>query len=103
MVAGFICAAAPLSNRLLIRKKLFIGLEEQYTSKRKTLDGDYADDFFITNLTLFSRNLRKGLELSGSVYNLLNKKYEDPGSLEHAQDLIEQDGRTFRIKISYRF
>lgn len=87
----------------LIRKKLFIGLEEQYTSKRKTLDGDYADDFFITNLTLFSRNLRKGLELSGSVYNLLNKKYEDPGSLEHAQDLIEQDGRTFRIKISYRF
>ena len=87
----------------LIRKKLFIGLEEQYTSKRKTLDGDYADDFFITNLTLFSRNLRKGLELSGSVYNLLNKKYEDPGSLEHAQDLIEQDGRTFRIKISYHF
>ena len=69
----------------MIRKKLFIGLEEQYTSKRKTLDGDYADDFFITNLTLFSRNLRKGLELSGSVYNLLNKKFEDPGSLEHAQ------------------
>lgn len=87
----------------LIRKKLFIGLEEQYTSKRKTLDGDYADDFFVTNLTLFSRNLRKGLELSGSVYNLLNKKYDDPGSLEHAQDLIEQDGRTFRIKISYSF
>ncbi len=87
----------------LIKEKLFIGMEEQYTGKRKTLDGDYADDFFITNVTLFSRNLRKGLEISGSIYNLFNKKYDDPGSLEHVQDLIEQDGRTFRIKISYNF
>lgn len=87
----------------LIREKLFFGVEEQYTSRRKTRDESVTDDFFITNLTLHSRNLFKALEVSGSIYNLFDKKYEDPGSEEHRQDAIEQDGRTFRIKLTYAF
>lgn len=87
----------------LIKKKLFAGIEEQYTSKRKTLAGNYAAGFFITNLTLFSQNLLKKLEVSGSVYNLFDKKYGDPGSEEHLQDIIQQDGRSFRFKLTYKF
>jgi iron complex outermembrane receptor protein len=87
----------------LIREKLFAGLEVQYTSKRKTLAGNYVDGFPVTNLTLLSQNLAKGLEISGSVYNLFNKKYADPGAVEHLQDTIQQDGRTFRIKVTYLF
>ena len=87
----------------LIKEKLFFGMEEQYMSKRKTLADNEAKAFCITNLTLFSRNLIKGLEISGSVYNLFDKRYGDPGSGEHSQDIIRQDGRNYRLKLRYSF
>ncbi len=87
----------------LIRDKLFLGIEEQYTSKRKTLAGNEAGSFFLTNLTLFNQNVLKGLEVSASVYNLFDREYSDPGSSEHVQDLLKQDGRSFRFKLTYRF
>jgi iron complex outermembrane receptor protein len=31
------------------------------------------------------------------------KKYGDPGAGEHTQDIIEQDGRSFRAKLTYKF
>ncbi len=87
----------------LIRKKVFAGAEIQYTGSRKTLAGGSEGDFVTANLTLFSQNLMKGLEFSASVYNLLDRKYGDPGSGEHLQDIIGQDGRAFRVKFVYRF
>ena len=90
-------------NFPLIKGKLFFGLEEQYTSNRKTLAGKEADDFFVTNLILFSQGLLKGLEASASVYNLLDRKYGDPGASEHIQDILIQDGRSFRLKLTYHF
>ena len=57
----------------------------------------------IVNLTLFSQNLVKNLEFSASVYNLLDRQYGDPASRFHTQDLIGQDGRSFRLKLTYRF
>lgn len=87
----------------LIEERLFLGVEEQYTSRKKTLAGNQTGDFFITNVTLFSRNLLKNLELSGSVYNLFNRKYFVPAGGEHLQNNIEQDGRTFRVKATWRF
>jgi iron complex outermembrane receptor protein len=92
----------------LMKEKIFGGVEELYTSRRKTLAGDYAGGFFITNLTLFSQNIVKRLELSASVYNLFDKKYSDPG-LEGPDpdysvlDTIQQDGRSFRVKVTYAF
>lgn len=87
----------------LIKEKLFFGIEEQYMSKRKPLADNEAKAFYIMNLTLFSRNLIKGLEISGSVYNLFDKRYGDPGSGEHLQDIIRQDGRNYRLKLTYSF
>ena len=86
----------------LIQKKLFAGAELQYTSNRKTLAGE-TGGFATTNLTLFSQNFIKGLDVSFSFYNLLDKRYGDPGAGEHRQDTIEQDGRNYRLKITYRF
>jgi len=45
----------------------------------------------------------KGLDLSASVYNLFDKSYQDPASLDHLQDSLVQDGRTFRVTARYRF
>ena len=87
----------------LWQEKVFAGVEFQYTSKRLTLQGTEAAGFGVVNLTLFSQNLYKGLEISGSVYNLLDRHYDDPATHFIPEDLIPRDGRTFRIKLTYRF
>ncbi len=87
----------------LIQDKLFASLEARYMSARRTLSGRTSSDYFLTNLTLFSQSLLQGVELSGSIYNLFDQRYGDPGSGEHRQDIIEQDGRTFWLKAKYSF
>lgn len=87
----------------LLKEKVFLGVEEQYTGRRKTVSDNFAEDFFITNVTLYTRNIFKTLEISGSVYNVFDKRYDDPGDDAQLQDVIEQDGRTFRLKLTYAF
>ena len=80
--------------------KVFAGLEFRYMSERKSKQNDVNDNLLV-NFTVFSQNLLSGLEVSGSVYNVFNQTYFDPGSEEHIQNAIRQDGRTFRFKINY--
>ena len=103
-------------NVPLVQERLFAGVEFQFTSNRRslhnttdasfqplTVQGQNAASYGLLNLTLFSQNLIKNLEFSASVYNVLNRKYDDPSSRFHTQDIIEQNGRTFRLKLTYRF
>jgi len=87
----------------IYRDRLFAGIEEQYTSRRATLAGNSAPAYNIVNLTIFSQNLLSGLDFSASVYNLFDTHFGDPGAAEHRQDIIGQDGRTFRVKLTYHF
>jgi outer membrane receptor for ferrienterochelin and colicins len=97
----------------LYKEKVFASLEFQYVSERDTqhispitgedVPGRDAAGFGVLNFTLFSQNLVKNLEFSGSVYNLLDTSYSDPATRSHHQDLIKQDGRTFRVKLTYSF
>jgi iron complex outermembrane receptor protein len=84
-------------------EKLSAGVELLYQSDRFTLRRDRTGDTWLLNLTLLSRELRPGLEISASLYNLLDARYRTAGGPEHLQDRLEQDGRTFRLKLSYRF
>lgn len=89
------------------QEKVFFGVEGQLVSRRATLGttlpGAMAGAYGIVNLTLFSQNLVPGLDISASVYNLLDRTYSDPATPFHQQDLIERDGRSFRVKLTYRF
>ena len=87
----------------IYQRKVFAGLEIQYVGDRLTLRREPAGDFALVNFTLFSRDLVGGLEASASIYNLFDTVYADPGAGEHVQDRIEQDGRSFRVKLTYRF
>lgn len=87
----------------IFEDKLFGGLEVLYVGERKTLAGDRTDGHAVGNFTFFVKNLLGGLELSASVRNLWNERYSDPGSGEQVQDQIEQDGRSFWIKVKYGF
>ncbi|WP_165919082.1 TonB-dependent receptor plug domain-containing protein [Sulfuritortus calidifontis] len=80
------------------------GLELQYLGSRRTSHpGISAGSSVVTNLTLTSSKLAKGLEVSAGIYNLFDQDCVDPGSDEHSQALLHQDGRTWRLKLGYRF
>lgn len=76
-------------------------LEMQYLSSLRTLAGNEAPGFLLANATLLGRRVVKGLDLSLSLYNLFGRSYAYPGSTGHIQDVIPQDGRSFRVKLSY--
>lgn len=83
--------------------KVFASLEVQYHGEVLTLSRQREGDFVLVNLTLFSQKLAKNLEASASIYNLFDTKYAYPGTEDHRQDVIPQDGRSFRIKLTWRF
>ncbi|MCX7006292.1 MAG: TonB-dependent receptor, partial [Kiritimatiellaeota bacterium] len=90
----------------LVPERVFTGLEVLYAGRADALPDratPHADAYWIANLTLFSQKLVEGLEISASLYNLLNTGYAVPVGAEHMQDLIYQDGRSLRVKLTYRF
>jgi iron complex outermembrane receptor protein len=88
---------------LLANELLAGSLEFQYMSERLTLGDNKTDETFVTNLVFLSRNLLSDLTVSASIYNIFGEDYSYPVSDAHEQDSIEQDGRTYRIKIDYSF
>jgi len=87
----------------ILRDRLTAGFNAQYVGARGTLAGREAKEYVLTNLSLLAPQLLPHLELSATAYNLLNAAYAFPGSEEHLQDMIAQDGRSFRLKATYRF
>ena len=87
----------------LYRDKLFAGVEARYIGGRINVSGPDVAPYWIANATLYSQHWANGLELSASIYNLFDRRYLDPGSGNVAQSVIAQEGRSFRIKLSYRF
>ena len=87
----------------LVGNELFGGFEAQYVSSVKTLRHQKAAGYWLVNATLFHEAVGAGGEFSASVYNLTNERFGHPGAAEHRQDLIEQDGRMFRVKLAWRF
>jgi iron complex outermembrane receptor protein len=84
-------------------EKIYAGLEVQYLSQRLTVANRSAGGFVLANLTLFSGQLWKGLEVTGNIYNLFDTKYRDPSGPPLSPDTIQQDGRSLRLKLNYEF
>jgi outer membrane receptor for ferrienterochelin and colicins len=87
----------------LIDQRLSAGVEGQFLGRRLTLLEDSLSSYQVFNLTLLGHAVGKHLDLAASVWNVLDKKYFDPGRPEDPEDAIQQDGRSFRIKITGRF
>jgi iron complex outermembrane receptor protein len=92
----------------LYHQWLRAGVEAQYTSSRNGRDSIKAGGYPVFNLTMTSgdklfKGPFEGLEISGSVYNLLDRHYASVASDEFVQHLIPQNGRNFRLVFSYKF
>ncbi len=83
--------------------RLYLGLEERFVSSRRTLTGDRVGSFAVTHLNLTLEDLLPRLDISAGVFNLFDRHWRDPGSVEHRQEGLPQPGRTYRLKVSYLF
>jgi iron complex outermembrane receptor protein len=86
----------------LVSEKMFLSATGQYMSSRKSRDGNKVEPYFLMDAVL-GVNIGKKLEGSLGIYNLLDKTYYDPGSDTHRQQLIQQNGRTLLVKVTYAF
>jgi outer membrane receptor for ferrienterochelin and colicins len=87
----------------LLHQQLFASFEGQFLGRRLTLLQDSLSSYQVFNFTLLGHTLGKHLDAAVSVFNVLDKKYFDPGRPEDPEDAIQQDGRSFRIKLTGRF
>jgi hypothetical protein len=55
----------------------------------------------LPNFTLYGPRVLRGWEFSAGLYNAFNSVYGDPASIAHVEDIIYQNGRTFRVKLTY--
>jgi outer membrane receptor for ferrienterochelin and colicins len=85
----------------LLRRRMFITLDSQYRSRIQPLDGPPVSPLTTANLTLVGRNIAPHFDLSASAYNVLNKRYFDPPSSANFLLPIQQDGRSFRVKLTW--
>ena len=91
--------SAPISG-----DRLSAAIEVLGSSSVTTQSGNSEDAYWVANFHLLSVNLLPGFELSAGVYNLFDQHYANPSSGDHSLvDRIEQDGRTFGFKGTYRF
>ncbi len=85
----------------LLRKHVFVSIDAQYRSRTYPLDGKPVSPFTVVNLTLLSRDIGSHLDLSAGLYNVLDKGYYDPPSGGNLSLPIQQDGRNFRVKLTW--
>jgi iron complex outermembrane receptor protein len=86
----------------LLKRKLFASMNLDYVSRRRTWAGNDVGAYFLPDFTLFSRATRHW-EVAASLYNAFNKKCGDPGTTGDPEDIIYQDGRSYRLKFTYHF
>ena len=87
-------------------------IEFRYESSRLTHQGSTTDPYVIGNSNFTFRpfagrsrdnDLLAGLELGLHVANVFNTRYANPASIEHLQSSIDQNGRTFMLRLTSRF
>lgn len=85
------------------RDNVRLGVEWQYTSERKTKNNFRTPGYQVTNLTLTADSLIPGLDMSASLYNFFDSRYQHPAGDETIIESIPQDGRNFRLWFTYHF
>jgi outer membrane cobalamin receptor len=79
------------------------GVDAQYVSGMRTIAGSIAPSNVVTNLSLLAPVAFRQFDLSATIYNLFGVKYGIPGFNEHVQNIIQQDGRSFRVQTTLHY
>ena len=68
---------------------------------RSTSSGTNLPGHLLTNVN-YSMRISQ-VDVSVGIYNLFNQRHYSATSLEIRDDALRQDGRTFRVKLTYAF
>lgn len=93
---------AKLNTSIPLLRHTFAGVEMLYSSAQKSYQGAQVPWSFLTNVTVSTSPLWGGWQFSGSCYNAFNRRWSTGAGPENREPQIQQDGRTFRFKVSYR-
>lgn len=94
---------AKLNATLPILRRGFTGIELLYISSLQDYRQTRVSPFALTNVTFSTRPLWGGWEFSASLYNAFDRRWFSPMSPNDPEAAIEQDGRTYRFTVSYRW
>jgi len=78
-------------------------LDAQYMSDRRTVAGNVAGRHTLTNFSLFAPRTLGRFDLSATLYNVFGTQYGDPVPDDFVQDVIKQDGRSFRVRTTLHY
>ena len=85
------------------RTGMVAALNGHYIGARRTVHDARVPTALVADVTLSRFPSRRGLGFSASLHNLFNAAYGDPGSVEHRQQIIVQDGRTISVRATWRY
>jgi iron complex outermembrane receptor protein len=86
----------------LLGDRLSLSGALQYLSERGTLAGATVPSVYLVNVTVASRRaLPGGLEIQAGIRNLFDRRSWDPAAVGESMDRIEQDGRSFFVRLSW--
>ncbi|BCB96932.1 hypothetical protein JZK55_18540 [Dissulfurispira thermophila] len=80
-----------------------------WTGSRPRAPGDTRSkmpSYATVDLTLIAKNIYRGLEIKGTIYNLLDKRYRDPdtsGSLQLIPNDFPREGISALVSVRYKF
>ena len=77
------------------------GVQLRGESSRMTARNAYTDPFAVMDVTLNSKPVFGLIEVGLRVRNVLDCRYQLPGSPSHAQPSLTQAGRTVSVQVSY--
>jgi len=92
---------AKLNATIPTSHRAFLGLELLYFSAQEDYKGTQVPPVALANVTLSTKPLWGGWEFSSSCYNTFNHRWFTPAGPGLQQAEIQQDGRTYRFKITY--
>jgi outer membrane receptor for ferrienterochelin and colicins len=87
----------------IARTGLLAAFNAHYVGARRSVQQTPVPAAVVADFTLSRAPAAHGFGLAISVHNLFDAAYGDPGSVEHRQVLIMQDGRTVALRATYRF
>src|SRR6266542_2116373 len=93
---------AKLNATVPLPRRSRAGVELLYTAAQQNDARAFVPASVLTNVTFTSRPIKGGAEISAGCYNLFDRRWYTPGAPELLQPMVQQDGRTFRVKLTYR-
>lgn len=89
-----------------ITRYLNANLHAFISDKRSRSEGDIRDaspGYGIVNFTLTAKDFFDGVKIKASLFNLLDKNYNDPAPADTIPTDLPRPGRTFFIEVGYDF